>query len=123
VLLAGKAGVGVAVLVLGLVADAWVAAAMMMLTGALMTAEKVVVSTLRQQIVPHELMGRVLSSSRLVVMVGGPVGAALGGVLASVFAVQVSYVAGGVFLILVTPAFYPRLNNRALASATDESAR
>jgi MFS family permease len=120
VLLTAKAGVGAAVLVLGLVADSWVAAAMMMTTGALMTAEKVVVSTLRQQIVPHELMGRVLSSSRLVVMVGGPVGATLGGVLASVFTVQVSYVAGGVFLILVTLVFYPMLNNRALASATAE---
>jgi MFS family permease len=117
VMLAGKAGVGAAVLVLGLVANAWVAAAMMMVTGALMTAEKVVVSTLRQQIVPRELLGRVLSSSRLVVMVGGPVGAALGGVLASVFTVQVSYVAGGLFLILVTLVFYPVLNNRALASA------
>jgi MFS family permease len=115
VMLAGKAGVGAAILVLGLVANAWVAAAMMMVTGALMTAEKVVVSTLRQQIVPNELLGRVLSSSRLVVMIGGPVGAGLGGVLASLFAVQVSYVAGGVFLILVTLVFYPVLNNRALA--------
>jgi MFS family permease len=122
VMLAGKAGVGAAILVLGLVANAWVAAAMMMVTGALMTAEKVVVSTVRQQIVPDELLGRVLSSSRLVVMAGGPVGAALGGVLASVFAVQVSYVAGGVFLILVTLVFYPVLNNRALAGTTDESA-
>ncbi|GIJ43763.1 MFS transporter [Virgisporangium aliadipatigenens] len=118
VLLAAKAGVGAAVLVLGLVADSWVAAAMMAVTGALMTAEKVVVSTLRQQIVPSELMGRVLSSSRLVVMAGGPVGAALGGVLAGVFTVQVPYVAGGVFLILVTLIFRPRLNNRALASAS-----
>ena len=118
VMLAGKAGVGAAILVLGLVANAWVAGAMMMVTGALMTAEKVVVSTLRQQIVPDELLGRVLSSSRLVVMVGGPIGAALGGILATVFAVQVSYVAAGVFLILVALAFSPVLNNRALARAT-----
>lgn len=122
VMLAGKAGVGAAILVLGLVANAWVAGAMMMATGALMTAEKVVVSTLRQQIVPDELLGRVLSSSRLVVMIGGPVGAALGGVLATVFAVQVSYVAAGVFLILVALLFYPVLNNRALARAAAESA-
>ncbi|MCX2951599.1 MFS transporter [Lentzea sp. NEAU-D7] len=123
VMLAGKAGVGAAILVLGLVANSWVAAAMMMVTGALMTAEKVVVSTLRQQIVPDELLGRVFSSSRLVVMIGGPIGAALGGVLATVFAVQVSYVAAGVFLILVALAFYPVLNNRALASATRHPAR
>jgi MFS family permease len=122
VMIVGKAGVGVAILVLGLVANAWVAAAMMMVTGALMTAEKVVVSTLRQQIVPRELLGRVLSSSRLVVMIGGPAGAALGGVLASVFAVQVSYVVSGAFLILVALVFYPVLNNRALADATDRSA-
>lgn len=122
VMIVGKAGVGGAVLVLGLVANAWVAAAMMMVTGALMTAEKVVVSTLRQQIVPDELLGRVLSASRLVVMIGGPVGAALGGVLASVFAVQVSYVVSGVFLILVALGVYPVLNNRVLTSATDESA-
>jgi MFS family permease len=121
VLLAAKAGVGVAVLVLGLVTNAWVAAAMMMATGALMTAEKAVVSTLRQQIVPRRLLGRVLSSSRLMVMAGGPVGAVLGGVLASTFAVQIPYIAGGVFLILVTVVAYPGLNNRALASATDVS--
>ncbi|PWK86992.1 fucose permease [Lentzea atacamensis] len=121
VMLMGKSGVGTAILVLGLVANSWVAAAMMMVTGALMTAEKVVVSTLRQQIVPDELLGRVLSSSRLVVMIGGPIGAALGGVLATVFAVQVSYVAAGVFLILVALVFYPVLNNRALASAAEQS--
>ncbi|WP_244231355.1 MFS transporter [Saccharomonospora piscinae] len=120
VLLTAKAGVGATVLVLGLVTNSWVAAAMMMLTGALMTAEKVVVSTLRQQIVPRHLLGRVLSSSRLVVMIGGPVGAILGGVLATVFTVQTPYVACGVFLILVTLMFYPMLNNRALENATDE---
>jgi MFS family permease len=121
VMLVGKSGVGAAILVLGLVANSWVAAAMMIVTGALMTAEKVVVSTLRQQIVPDELLGRVLSSSRLVVMIGGPIGAALGGVLATVFGVQVSYVVAGVFLILVALAFYPVLNNRALVSATENS--
>jgi MFS family permease len=121
VLLAAKAGVGVAVLVLGLVADPWVAAAMMMATGALTTAEKVVVGTLRQRIVPRRVFGRVLSSNRLVVMAGGPVGAALGGVLAGAFAVQVPYVAGGAFLVLVTLIARPSLNNRALASAADGS--
>jgi MFS family permease len=122
VLLAGKAGVGVAVLVLGLVANAWVAALMMMATGALTTAQNVVTSTLRQQIIPRRLLGRVLSSSRMVAMIGGPVGAILGGVVADAFSVQVTYLAGGVFLILVTLAAYPGLNNRALAGATDESA-
>lgn len=121
VLLAGKAGVGVAVLVLGLVANAWVAALMMMATGALTTAQNVVVSTLRQQIVPRHLLGRVLSSSRMLVMTGGPVGAALGGVLAGAFGVRIPYLAGGVFLILLALAACSRLNNRALASATDES--
>ncbi|MGI5500704.1 MFS transporter [Lentzea sp. CA-135723] len=52
----------------------------------------------------------------------GPVGAALGGVLASVFTIQVTYVVAGAFLVLVAVAFYPLLNNRALARATDESA-
>ena len=54
-------------------------------------------------------------------MIGGPVGAALSGVLANSFGVQVPYVAGGVFLFLVTLIAYPRLNNRALANATKES--
>jgi MFS family permease len=121
VMLTGKAGVGAAILVMGLVANAWVAGAMMMAIGALMTAEKVAVSTLRQQTVPGELLGRVLSSSRLVVMIGGPIGAGLGGVLASLFSVQVAYVAAGVFLILVTLVFYPVLNNHALTSATSHT--
>jgi hypothetical protein len=54
-------------------------------------------------------------------MIGGPVGAALGGVLANAFGVQIPYVAGGVFLFLVTLVAYPGLNNRALASAMEES--
>lgn len=121
VLLSGKAGVGVAVLMLGLVANPWIAALMMMATGALTTAQNVVVSTLRQQIVARRLLGRVLSSSRMVGMIGGPIGAALAGVIAHAFGVQISYVAGGVFLVLVVLVFYPRLNNRALARAMDES--
>jgi MFS family permease len=121
VLLAGKVGVAVAVLVLGLVANAWVAALMMMATGAATTTQNVVVSTLRQRIVPRRLLGRVLSSGRMVVMIGGPIGAALSGILASAFGVRIPYVAGGVFLILLTLVAYPRLNNRALAEATDES--
>lgn len=120
VLLVTKSGEGVAILLLGLVANAWVAAAMMMATGALMTAEKVVINTLRQQIVPRHLLGRVLSASRMVAVSGGPVGAALGGVLASMFAVSTPYVAGGALLVLVTLLAYPALNNHALASAMGE---
>lgn len=112
-----KAGEGVAIMVLGRVANAWVAAVMMIATGALMTAEKVVINTLRQQIVPRRLIGRVLSASRMLAVSGGPVGAAFGGALASMFAVRTPYVAGGVLLVLVTLLTYPRLNNRALASA------
>jgi hypothetical protein len=60
-----------------------VAAAMMAVGGGLMTAQKVVTATLRQQIVPRRVFGRVLSASRVVAMAGGPVGAGLGGVLAA----------------------------------------
>lgn len=121
VLLVAKITEGLAILVLGLTGNVWVAGAMMIVTGALMTAQKVVASTLRQKIVPRRIVGRVISASRLVAMAGGPVGAVIGGVLASAFTVQTPYVAGGAFLVLVALFAFPALNNRALASAVEEA--
>jgi MFS family permease len=121
VLLVAKIAEGLAILVLGLTGNVWVAGAMMIVTGALMTAQKVVTGTLRQQLVPRHIFGRVLSVSRLLAMAGGPVGAALGGVLASAFTVQTPYLVGGVFLVLVALLAYPALNNRALASAVEKT--
>ncbi len=118
VLVVAKVVEGLAIVVLGLTGNAVVAGAMMVVTGGLMTAQKVVTGTLRQQIVPSQIFGRVLSASRMVAMSGGPVGAVLGGVLASAFTVQTPYLVGGVFLVLVALLAYPLLNNRALETAT-----
>jgi MFS family permease len=121
VLLVAKIAEGLAILVLGLTRNVWVAGAMMIVTGTLMTAQKVVTGTLRQQIVPRHIFGRVLSASRLLAMAGGPVGAVVGGILASVFTVQTPYLVGGAFLVLVALLAYPALNNHALASAVKET--
>ncbi|HZG89816.1 MAG TPA: MFS transporter [Pseudonocardia sp.] len=117
VLLGAKVVEGVAVLVLGSAGNVLVAAAMMAVGGGLMTAQKVVTATLRQQIVPRRVFGRVLSASRVVAMAGGPVGAGLGGVLAAATTVRTPYLAGGAFLVLVALLSCPVLSNRALERA------
>jgi predicted MFS family arabinose efflux permease len=122
VLVMAKVVEGLAILVLGLSGNAIVAAAMMVVTGGLMTAQKVVTGTLRQQIIPPQIFGRVLSASRLVAMSGGPVGAALGGVLASAFTVRTPYIVGGAFLVVVALLAYPVLNNRALEGVVRRAA-
>ncbi|MFI9383594.1 MFS transporter [Kutzneria sp. NPDC052558] len=56
------------------------------------------VVVIRQRLVPRELMGRVTSAYRLIGWGGGPVGAALGGILGTALGVRAPLVIGGLVL-------------------------
>ena len=69
---------------------------------------------IRQRLIPRALMGRATSAYRLIGWGGGPIGAALGGVLGTVLGVRAPIIIGGALLAL-SLVLVPRL--AALESA------
>jgi predicted MFS family arabinose efflux permease len=70
----------------------------------------VVTVSLRQRLVPPELLGRVTSSYRMIGIGAMPVGAALGGVLARGYGLHMPYLAGGLLLAAATLISLPLLS-------------
>ncbi|MEU4704329.1 MFS transporter [Nonomuraea dietziae] len=85
----------------------YVTAALLGVSGA---ATNVLIVSLRQRIIPGELLGRVNAAYRLIGMGGQPVGAALGGVVGGLAGLQVVFVGAVVMCLAVMP-----LVSRALA--------
>lgn len=114
---------GLSVVGLGLAGNAWISGAMMAVTGCSMSIQNVVTGSLRQRIAPPAMLGRVLAASRLIAMLGAPVGALLGGWLGGATSIRLPFVLGGIFMILVALIAVPALNDRAVQSALDDSSR
>lgn len=76
---AGVVGVGVALAVMGTVADAWALVAANAVQGAAVTVASVVNRSARQAWIPRELMGRVTTTIRSLVIAVTPIGATLAG--------------------------------------------
>jgi MFS family permease len=114
----------VAGLVLALVANPFVAAGAMVTFGFQITLWNVTVISLRQQLVPDEMRGRIAGSSRLVTWGTQPVGALAGGLLASasglqaplLFAALVFGANGLIAAIVITPTAVADARNAASAA-------
>jgi MFS family permease len=71
----------------------------------------IIVSSIRQRLVPGDLLGRVYSASRFVSWGIGPIGALLAGFVAELWGIRTMFAIGGVvsiallllFLILISP--------------------
>jgi len=74
--------------------------------------------TLRQRLAPQDQMGRVIAASRTLAWAGLPLGAALGGLLASAFGIVPVYLAGsiGVLVVTVLLSRTALLQNRVMAT-------
>lgn len=87
------------------VTGAWiVAGAMWIAITAAGAVWSILTNSLRQSLVPDELMGRIQSAHRLFSWGAMPLGAALGGVVASVFGLRAPFVTAGALLVLLTVA-------------------
>lgn len=75
----------------------------------------VVVTSLRQAVVPGRLLGRVSSSYLLLSFGGWSVGALLGGLVARTFGLAAPFWAGCALLAVATLLVYRILNNRTVA--------
>lgn len=83
------------------------------LAGAASMVWNVVTLSLRQRVVPAELLGRVTSSYRVIGLGAMPVGALVGGVLAKTYGLHAPYLYGGLLLAAASLACLPLLKQSA----------
>ncbi|MEU8435250.1 MFS transporter [Streptomyces sp. NPDC029216] len=96
--------------------------AFMALDGFVVLIQTVQVVTLRQQIVPNELMGRVTAAYRSVAVGAFTVGGIAGGLVAKFFGIPAAFYAGGTAMALTALAVLPVLNDKRLAQVRREAA-
>lgn len=85
--------------------------------GAGMGATMALGPSLRQAIVPARLMGRVASTSRMLAMCAAPVGAFLGGWLATTYDIRTPLYAAAAFLLAMTAVTASMTSNRRVEAA------
>ncbi|MFF4032644.1 MFS transporter [Streptomyces sviceus] len=79
--------------------------------------------SVRQAIVPDEFMGRVAAAARLMALGAAPLGALLGGYLATTAGLRAPYLMGAAFLALTTLISATMTTNRRISAALDRAAR
>lgn len=110
-------GEGLATAVLGL-ASVWpLAVAMLFAIGGCAIGWNVVSVSLRQSIVPDDLLGRVNSAYRLLAVAGAPVGAAGGGLLARWQGLSAPFLVGALAIVLVAVGIATVVTPRAIEAA------
>jgi MFS family permease len=94
---------------IGLAPDEVVACALFAINGYASTMWNVVTVSLRQQIVPSELFGRVNSAYRMIGWGLMPLGAITGGFVADAFGLRAPYLLGGITIAIAAAAALPAL--------------
>jgi len=90
-----------------------------LMTGLASVLWNVVTISLRQRIVPKELLGRVTSVYRMVGMGATPLGAAGAGALAHASGIRTTYVAGAVLLLVAVATITPGVRRGLVARAAE----
>jgi MFS family permease len=88
-------------IVLGLTASAALTVGLLALSSAAFAAYNVVSTSVRQQLVPSSLLGRVTGAYRTCTMSAAAIGAAGGGLLAAALDITAPFLVGGVLLLAV----------------------
>ncbi|MFG2338928.1 MFS transporter [Streptomyces yangpuensis] len=96
--------------------------AFMALDGFAVLIQTIQVVTLRQQIVPNELMGRVSAAYRSVAVGAFTVGGVVGGLVAKFFGIPAAFYTGGAAMAITALMVLPVLNNKRLAQVKKEAA-
>lgn len=105
-------------LLIGLFPNVWVAIPLTSLQAFSTTIWSILAVSLRQQVVPTELFGRVNSIYRWISTGAMPLGALFGGVLASAYGLRAPYFAAAGLLLLASLAVVVRMTPSALDAAT-----
>ena len=121
VMAAGFVVGGLARVGIGLTRSPWVAAGLLAVTGLTPVVYNVIFGSLRQQLIPDRLLGRVNSAYSLCTYGSVPLGALLGGALAGRFGLPAPFLAAGALIpamgLLALRSMNRRTIDRALAEA------
>jgi MFS family permease len=101
---------------MGLSTTAWLGGLMMALNGVSTMVFNVVFTSLRQELVPDELLGRVGGTVMLIGFSAMPVGGVLGGVLGDTLGLRSPFLVSGAVLIVVAVTGSRVITNRAIDS-------
>ncbi|MFJ4715962.1 MFS transporter [Streptomyces sp. NPDC088785] len=114
---------GLAILGLAATPNPYLAALALAVCGAGMGATMVLAPSLRQAIVPPHLMGRVASTSRMLAMCAAPVGAFVGGWLATAYDLRTPLYAAAGLLLAMTAVTASMTSDRRVGAALSAAAR
>lgn len=120
-ILIGAVGSGVAASVVGMMDNAYGAAALLFVGSCAGVVVNVIGRALRQAMVPDALLGRVTSSGRVVVYGGMPLGAALGGWIGRTLGLRAAFIIGGAIMTAVSLAITPWLRERVIEEARNRA--
>lgn len=109
VLVGGAVLMGAAVLLAGVTSNLPAAATALTLAGLANGTWNVIAVSLRQQIVPEHLLGRVTSIYRTISLTAMPMGAGLSGIIAQRYGLHAPFVGGGLLLAVAGLAGAPLL--------------
>ncbi|HTJ71290.1 MAG TPA: MFS transporter [Actinospica sp.] len=110
-------------LTVGLAPDFLVAGAAFVVLGAAMAVTMTLGWSVRQSIVPDELMGRVAAATRLTALSAAPLGALLGGWFAHVAGLRAPFIAGAGVLVVMGFVAARLTSNSRVEAALAEAAR
>lgn len=108
---------GVSLLVQGTTSSAIVVGAMAALSGVGTVVWNVITVSLRQAIIPDELLGRVNSVYRFLGWGAMPLGAVLGGVIASLYGLRAPFIVAGTAQLLALPLLARAVTRTAIEAA------
>ena len=105
---------------IGLTRNPWVAGGLLTLSGLFVISFNVIFGSLRQQLIPDRLLGRVIGAFRLFSYGSVPLGALVGGVLARSFGLPAPFLLAGVLIPVMAVLALPFVNRRTIEQARAE---
>lgn len=109
----------VGVAMMGAASNLWLAASGFALFGFAGEIWNVVSVTYRQTATPDEMLGRVMSGFRVIAYGAFPIGAALGGAIASIFSLRAAFFVGAAIIASLLLFFMPTTRRHSLAPKSD----
>ncbi len=101
----------------GFTSNVYVVGALLLFYGLLITAWNIVAVSLRQGLTPDEIRGRVAGASRLLAWGAQPLGALLGGLVASAFGLRAPFFVASVAFVIATALVWSIISNETIEDA------
>ncbi len=101
----------------GFTSNVYVVGALLLFYGLLITAWNIVAVSLRQGLTPDEIRGRVAGASRLLAWGAQPLGALLGGLVASAFGLRAPFFVASIAFVVATALVWSIISNEAIEDA------